>query len=607
MTSFAAVFWNEVLLNTKRVAPYVLMILFSANATLWWGWGPAVELGWATNSDYYIVRNLGGFSFLLGLPIFNAVIMGDPVIRDFRLGVDPLIFSKPINRAQYLFGKFIGSFFVLVCCQSVFTLTLLVLQAFRRTGMVVQPVKVFPYFKHFFFFVVISHLVLAAFYFSVGTLTRNTKIVYALAVCFYPLYISYGLLVLRRLPVGWRTGLDPFMLTLGKISGGGFDHSAEFLNSYVVQYSSNMIANRAVMVLITIIILTILCFRFAVAEKSEKVEKVEKITTLSLSTAAERVYYDSDSFQETYHPQIERAKSLKLLPLPSVTRTNAGFRSAVEKFIAALSIEFRLLRAERSLVVLMPLAIFLSSLDLAFYPVVPEVSYSATYASGTAKALLLFLVGMTIFYTGEAIYRDREVRIEPVLWATPAPNSVLLFSKWLAILLLALSLMALLGLTAIVVQLLRGHTPVDISAYFLTYVVILVPSIIFLTGVCIALAVLLRNKYVSYVAGIGISAGLFYLYSIGYNHWLYNPLLYGLWNYADLTGAGNNQTIVLWHRLYCIAIAVTALALAHLFFQRKSMKRILVAGRLSGIGLSLVVASVSLTMSVIIGVVIATR
>ena len=74
-------------LTSKRIAPYALMILFAANAVLWWGRGPAVRLGWATNSDYYIVRNLLGFSFLLGLPIFNAVIMGDPVIRDFRLGL----------------------------------------------------------------------------------------------------------------------------------------------------------------------------------------------------------------------------------------------------------------------------------------------------------------------------------------------------------------------------------------------------------------------------------------------------------------------------------------------------------------------------------------
>jgi len=249
-TPFAAIFQNEVLLNAKRIAPYALMVLFSANAVLWWGWGPAVRLGWATNSDYYIARNLLAFSFLLGLPIFNAVIMGDPVIRDFRTRVDPLIFSKPVNRIQYLLGKFFGSFFVLVCCQAVFPLTLLVLQAFRTLQMIVLPVRVFPYFKHFFFFLVITHLALAAFYFTVGTLTRNSKIVYGLAACFYPLFIAYGLLLLKGMAPRWKILFDPFLLSAGP-SNNGFGNSADYLNQYIVSYTLDMIWNRVLLILAT--------------------------------------------------------------------------------------------------------------------------------------------------------------------------------------------------------------------------------------------------------------------------------------------------------------------------------------------------------------------
>ena len=56
---FGAVFQAEVLFNLKRIAPYALMALFSANAVLWWGWGPAVTRGWAVNSDFNIVRLFG--------------------------------------------------------------------------------------------------------------------------------------------------------------------------------------------------------------------------------------------------------------------------------------------------------------------------------------------------------------------------------------------------------------------------------------------------------------------------------------------------------------------------------------------------------------------
>jgi len=602
-TPFGAIFQNEVLLNSKRVAPYALMILFAANAVLWWGWGPAVRLGWATNSEYYIVRNLQGFSFLLGLPIFNAIIMGDPVIRDFRLGIDPLIFSKPVNRAEYLLGKFFGNFFVLVCCQAAFALTLLVLQAFRTSQMIVQPVRVFPYFKHFFFFVVISHLVLAAVYFTVGTLTRNTKLVYALAVCFYPLYISYQVFLLKGLTPRLGTLLDPLLLNSGP-GGGGFGHSADFLNRFVVSYSADMIANRVLVILATAVCLAILYVRFTIAERPGN---VEKFSMLSLSTAAERVYYDSDSFQETRGDQFEKPDSpekemLRIIPLPEVARTNEGIRANVNKLIAALGVEFRLLLAERSLVVIMPLAIFLSILEVAFYNVTPDVSYSAAYATNTAKSLLLFLFGITVFYTGEAMHRDRELRIEPVLWSTPASNNVFLLSKFLAALLLALSLVGLVGLTAIVTQLLRGHTPVEGWAYLTVYSVILIPTVVFTAALSVALNVLLRDKYLAYAVSIATGSGLFYLYSQGYKHWLYNPALYQLWSYQDLTGSGYQG--ILNHRIYWLAISCLCLSLAHLGFRRNSSKRLRINGSLGNRGWALLGVAISVALAVVIGMTI---
>jgi len=599
MTGFATIFQNEVRLNSKRVAPYALAILFAGNALLWWGRGPAIELGWATNSDWYIVRTLLAFSFLLGLPIFNAVIMGDPVSRDFRLGVDPLIFSKPVTRSEYLLGKFFGNFFVLVCCQAVFPVTQLVLQAFPTSKMIVQPVRVFPYFKHFFFFVVISHLVLAAFYFTVGSLTRNSKIVYGLAACFYPVYITYGLLLLRPLPFRWRLMLDPMLLG-ASLRGNGFLHSAEFLNQYVVPYTADMIANRVVMILVTALCLAILYVRFTIAERSGK---VEKSSTLNLSTTAERVYYPESSPATSLDelPEYKPRAFFPRVPVPEVARVNEGIRTNVNKLFAALGVEFRLLRAERSLVVIMPLAIFLSILEVAFYNIPVDVSYSAAYATNTAKWLLLSLLGITVFYTGEAMHRDREVRIEPVLWAAPSPNNVLLLSKFLSTLLLTCGLIFAVGISALAIQVLRKHTPVDLLAYLRVYGLILLPSAILVTAVAVLANIVLRNKHLAYVFSIGTAAGLYYLYSTGYNQWLYNPVLYQLWTYPDLTSAGKNQGTILIHRVYCLGVTVACLSLAHLFFGRKSTTGFRVEGQFTGKGWSILLALVSLITAIMTG------
>lgn len=609
-TPFVAVFQNEVLLNSKRVAPYALIILFSAHAVLWWGWSAAATYGWATNGDYNIVRNLQGFS-LLGLPIFTALIMGDAVIRDFRIGVDPLVFSKPVSRSAYLLGKFFGNFFVLVCCQSTFALTMLLLQWFPLARVVVLPVRVFPYFKHFFFLVVISHLFLAAIYFTVGTLTRNAKIVYASAVAFYPLYIAYGVLFLKELPRRWGVTLDPMLVGFNSVDRVNWE-DADGINRIVISYSSDLFANRVGVILIVALVLTLLYFRFSIAERPGK---AEEFSTLGLSTAAEGVYYDSESFKETSGPPSRRTESPETLkttvvtsvPLPAVNTASVGIRAHLNKLIAALGVEFRLLRSERSLVVILPLAMLLSFLSLPFQAAFSGETYSAAFASRTASGLLVFLLGVIVFYTGEAMHRDREVRIEPVLWSMPAPNSVLLLSKFLLTISLTLVLIVLVGLTAIATQLLRGHTPVEIQAYLITYSVILLPSIVFMAGTSLALNVLLRDKYLAYAVSIGTGAGLFYLYSIGYNHWLYNPLLYQLWKYADLTGAGNNHVTILTHRIYCLAIGGMCLALAHLFFERRSTMGLTIGGRLRGNGWSILMMVISAAIALIAGLVIDAR
>ena len=602
---FVAVFQNEVRLNSKRVAPYALTILFIANAVLWWFKGPAVKLGWAMNSDWNIARGLLAFSFLLGLPIFNAIIMGDPVIRDFRTEVDPLIFSKPVTRAQYLLGKFFGNFFVLVCCQAAFPVTYLVLHPFSTSQMIVLPFQVFPYFKHFFFFLVITHLVLAAIYFTVGTLTRKSNIVYGLAACFYPLMITYGLVVLRPLPFRWQLMLDPFLLN-ASLKGNGFLHTAEFLNQYVVRYTADMIANRLVMILIAAICLTILYLRFSIVERPGK---AEKLSVLSLSTAAQGVYYDFESLQQTRDNQFELPVSrtneaLSATPIPEVARANEGLRPYFEKLLAALRLEFRLLRAERSLVVIMPIAIFLSVLEVAFFEVPTEVSYAAAYAVNTAKLSLLFLLGITVFYSGEAMHRDREIRTEPVLWSLPVPNSVLILSKFLTTTSLAVGLLVMVGLTSLAIQIARGHWPLEISPYLVTYAVILFPTIILTTASAIALNVILRDKYLVYAISIATGAGLIYLYNLGYNHWLYNPALYQLWTYPNLTGVAGGQGRILIHRIYCVALSVLFLAVAHLFFLRKPASGLSLNGRLGSKGWALLITLVSFAMAVVTGLMV---
>jgi len=406
--------------------------------------------------------------------------------------------------------------------------------------------------------VVISHLVLAAIYFAAGTLTRSARVVFGLAACFYPLYIAVSFLV-KDLPRAFHVFIDPMGFNLGEGHlKNPWDLSADFLNKAVVSYGLLQYVNRAWVIIVSVLLLSIVYFRFRI-DPQEK--KSVHFTMLTLSEAPARIAYSAPSYEIDL--PIETSPARDRIALPKVTSTR-GAAATLFKIIAAMGVEFRLLRAERGLIVLIPLAMILSFFSVPFSRIAVEVSYSVTSATNTANMLLLFLTCVIVFYTGEAMHRDREIKIEPVIWSTPAPNSVLLLSKWLAMTLLALSLVILGGLTTIVAQLFRGLTPVDLSTYLVIDAIVVVPGIFFLTSFVIALNVLLRNKHLAYVVAVGTGAGLFYLYNLGYNHWLYNPLLFRLWKYSDLT-----SRTILAYRLYCLILAATCLLLAHLFFERK--------------------------------------
>jgi len=236
-----------------------------------------------------------------------------------------------------------------------------------------------------------------------------------------------------------------------------------------------------------------------------------------------------------------------------------------------------LLLSERSLVVIIPLAVVLSTKEVIFWRVRGDGSYSAAYVSNIAQNLVLFMIGISIFYVVEALQRDRDLNIEPLVWSQPIPNFVLLFSKFLATLLVVFALLASVGLIAIMTQALKRNGPVELTVYLRVYFWILIPNAIFLSATAMFLKVLLRDRYLTYIAAIGIGAGLFYLYGQGHNRLLYNPLLFRLWKYEDLL-SGSNLSQIAQHRVYVLATAFALLALAHLLYQRRSTSSSVVRG-----------------------------
>lgn len=558
-----AIIQAEFLFNIKRAAVWVMIALFGFNAVLWsWG-GIALQKGWAINSDFFIARLCAGFTFIT-TPFFVALLMGDVVVRDFRYEVYPVLLTTPIRRIEYLLGKFFGNFLVLSLCSFSLILVSFLLQIATPPKALLQPLQVTSYLKHFFVIVVVTHLVLGAFCFAVGALTRNVKLVYALIPAFYAFAISLSIFD-ALYSLHWARLINPLMF--GPINEYGRNIPPSDLNQLTINYGSDLVINRILMLFIAASFLAIAWWRFTKAERSVSSEtQSASFDTLNLTTSNEHVYYQKP---ETSQPeQTQTVFERKTVTIPSVEVLNEGWSVRVMQFVAAIGTEFRLLRAERSLIIIVPITMFLCVLELAYFNGESK-SHSAIYAASATQSLLIFLFCIAVFYTGETMHRERELKADSIIWSAPVPNFILLLSKFSAVFLLSLSLTVLVAITAIFLQIYKGHTPIEIQTHFAIFSLIEIPNIAFMVSAAMALNVILRDKYLSYIVCLALGGGLFYLVSQGYNHWLYNPVLFQLWSYSDFTGKSNlNQ--IFFYRIYCLAITILCLFLADVFYKRES-------------------------------------
>jgi hypothetical protein len=179
-------------------------------------------------------------------------------------------FFQACQQSTILARKILWQLFRVVA-QASFAATLILLQVFPTSQMVVLPFRLLPYFKHFIVIVVITYFLFAAVYFTVGTLTRNPKIVYGLAIAYYPLIFLYGIFFLKDLPLRWQLILNPLMMT--EIQFKTWGRSPEWVDRLVVSYTPIMIANRALVILAAAVCLMIVYLWFRIIEPPPKPEK----------------------------------------------------------------------------------------------------------------------------------------------------------------------------------------------------------------------------------------------------------------------------------------------------------------------------------------------
>lgn len=546
-------------------AVFVGIVLLLYLGPLRFGGMTASGVKLATNADFTIAAVLAAFSFML--MHFTATLTGDPVVQDARLGTAPLIASTPVGARTYLLGRFLGGYASLLAIYAVFLVALALGQLLPQSGeKLTLDFRLWPYLKFALLFVLVPTFFVGALSFAVGTLTGSMKTVY---VAVTGLLVSWFLVVdsLGEEHLRWLAYVEPSgqAWLLEKIAK---DRGNTFLNEHAITPDLGLLLNRGVLVLCGLAALAWTVRRWRGNELD--VEFAGEVGPTSVERLKAWLRGRPAALTDAYAVWSGEAR------VPLVEPAPRGLRTWWAQILGSFASETRLLLAERSLWIMVPMIMLLAGVDsishvgpfnVAVYPV------SSEFAQQMVPVLLILLSGTSIFYTGEVFHRDDENGVRPILYASPIANSALLLAKFGAMLLVSLGMVLLTILTALASQavqwyLIDGRLYLDLVPYGPVLAQVLLPAVVVLCAVSLSVNVLTRGRYLAYFANILLAAGYVWLLIEGERALYFNPFALGHWVYSDLLGLQPFAERLAWHRAYWGCVALALLALSAWFLQR---------------------------------------
>ncbi|MGE0930979.1 ABC transporter permease/M1 family aminopeptidase [Peijinzhouia sedimentorum] len=485
------------------------------------------------NSPLVIAKAMGaitGLSMIIG-----SMIMGVPVLRDFQYDITSLIYVNPISKKDYLLGRFLGSCVVLLFIFSG-VLWGMMLGEFMPWNDPKEflPFQFINYLQPFLWVVLPTLFFGASVFFATGALSKNLMVVYTQGVVIFVLFmITKGIT-----NETFQALLDPFSLTT--LTKASKEWTVMDRNALLIPVSGIMLLNKLFWIGLGISVLTIGYIKFklmVVNEKAFNRKRKQKVKTLP-DTFTKRL----PSVTPVYH---RKAQFVQLL-------LNAWFHS----------ISILKLKSFWAIILCCFIIILVNSVSLGTSYGVD--SYPTTYLiiEELREMSIYFFMIILVFYSGEIMWKEKDVKLDHIYDATPFSSFVNVSSRFLGLLLIYAIVMLSLIAAGILFQTLNGYYRYELDVYFFGFFLELFPFLALYTFAAIFLQALTGNKFMGMLATIAfaiinVAIGIF-----GLEHALLNFGGHALATYSDMNGYGHFLTAYLWVKIYWLLFGLLLLIFA---------------------------------------------
>ncbi len=480
------------------------------------------------------------------VPAFIA----NAVLKDIDFKFDGILFSTPVSKPDYLFGRFIGAFTAMTLAMTGMPLGTLVGTFWPTVDPeTLSPTNLWHYFYVYFALVVPASLIVSALIYALAVKTRSIMYTYLAAMGLLILYVM-GQNILNQPQYRELTALaDPFVFsTFREITRYW---TAVERNTLLMTYDGLLMTNRLIWLGITTVVFggayALFSFRAPAKMRKEKVSKKE---------AADLARRD----------QIPLGNKGKPLWTSATNRAQFMLRTRFEVSSVYKSLPFMITVGFSLFLLLTSLINREVAYEVATFPV------TRLMVEAIQGALGLALVVVLIFYSADIVWRERTAKFNEIIDALPTPNWVFVVSKLAALAFVLVSIMVIGIISAVVIQLFSGYDSIEISTYLHRGLFHFVTPFVLVAILSAFVQVISKNRF------IGMMVMVLYLIStqalqvLGFE----NPLYRFAGNIAtpmsDMNGSGRFIIGDYWVMAYWASFSVLLLLLTYLLWNRGTLQ-----------------------------------
>ncbi len=476
----------------------------------------------------YVIEMYYAVMSTIGL-LMTTAFMNATANRDFQYGMHQFIFSSPIKKSDYFFGKFIGAAIVSVIPMLGVSLGLLLGPVLAQVFDMAPAERFGPIVWAGHFYGILA--------FAIPNVIIAGVLLYGLAIIFRSSIVSFIgsmlILVFYAVSTGFTRDIQKEWLAniLDPFGSRPFSVMTKYLtvaekNTQAVSLHDGLLYNRLIWLAFALLILFVIYARFSFNTKKEKVKKIKA----SKKNVTPALLVDTQ-----FAPTTANVFSLITFWKLITFETKAVIKNPTFIIIVAIGL----------INLIVGLTTFTGDYGTDQYP----VTYSIVDTIN--GAFEIFIIGFIAFYTGVLVWKERDAKINEIQDATPIQSGMLFTSKLVA-LIIALGIMYFgTIIIGIIAQTAYGYYNYEIGVYVKSLLLIQLLDFTFYIVLSLLFHYLINNRYIAYfafVAFLVVNSFVWGLIEINSNMLSFSasPNI----TYSDMNKFGPFVPSTIWFNLY---------------------------------------------------------